>query len=171
MTIRDVSSRTSSPRDASRRNPLTRAGSLAVAAAIAVALSGCAGAPSYTADAAADLQSRVLAVSEAAASADYAAVITRLDELRAAADSALAKGEITAERHASILSSAQLVQADSEQAAAEAEVARVAAEQEAAAAAQAAAELERSAAEAADKAAEDAKDNDDKGKKDKGDDD
>ena len=136
------------------RTPAARARSLAIAAAIAVALTGCTGASPYTADAAADLQTRVLAVSDAAASADYAAVITRLDELRAAADSALAKGEITAERHASILSSAQLVQTDSERAAAEQEAVRVAAEQAAAADAAAAAEQEKSAREAAEKAAE-----------------
>lgn len=153
-------------RTAIPRTPATRARSLAIAAAIAVALTGCAGASPYSADAAADLQTRVLAVSDAAASADYAAVITRLDELRAAADSALAKGEITAERHASILSSAQLVQTDSERAAAEQEAVRVAAEQAAAADA-AAAEQEKSAREAAEKAAEE---NRDRGKDKDGDD-
>lgn len=153
-------------RTAIPRTPATRARSLAIAAAIAVALTGCAGASPYSADAAADLQTRVLAVSDAAASADYAAVITRLDELRAAADSALAKGEITAERHTSILSSAQLVQTDSERAAAEQEAVRVAAEQAAAADA-AAAEQEKSAREAAEKAAEE---NRDRGKDKDGDD-
>lgn len=129
---------------------------LVVAVVLAIALSGCAGAPPYSGAAATDLQSRVLAVSEAAAEADYATLVTRIDELSAAADSALARGEIAPERHASILSAAGLVRADGERMGLEAEAARVAAIQAAEDARRAAEQAAEDSRRAAEQAAEDA---------------
>lgn len=132
-----------------------------VAVAASAVLSGCAAGSSYDDATADDLQARVLAVTEAVGASDYPTANARLTELTAAADDALAKGEVTAERHDSILAAAALVQTDVNAAIAAAE-------------AQAAeAERQRLAdEEAARQAAEDDEDGDDeengngKGKKD-----
>ena len=107
---------------------------------LAGALAGCGSpAPELGRDAARQLQSQVLAVSEAAASNDPAGSLKHLDELLTGLDAAAASGEVSFKRHQSIKSSIDAVRADllAQQAAAEA--ARVAAEQQAAAQAAAAA--------------------------------
>ena len=102
-------------------------------------LAGCATSPAYTEETAGDLQERVLAVTEAAANSDFPAAQVRIDELRVAANDALARGGLSAERHAAIVSALDLVQADvgaalaeeaaAEQAAAAKEAARLAEEE------------------------------------------
>ena len=83
-------------------------------------LAGCASpGDGYSDETAQSLQQRVLAVTEAAVAADYPAARLRIDELRAAADDALARGELTEERHQSISSALDLVQADIDAAIAE----------------------------------------------------
>jgi len=112
-------------------------------------LAGCAPAPELDRDAARQLQSTVLAVTEAAAANDPAASLKRLDELVLQLDEAAARGEVSFKRHQSIRKSVDSVRADLT--ARQAEAARVAAEQEAAAqaAAAAAAQAEADAAAAA----------------------
>jgi len=114
-------------------------------------LAGCAPAPELDRDAARQLQSTVLAVTEAAAANDPAASLKRLDELVLKLDEAAARGEVSFKRHQSIRKSVDSVRADLTARQAEAEAARVAAEQEAAAqaAAAAAAQAEADAAAAA----------------------
>lgn len=114
-------------------------------------LAGCAPAPELDRDAARQLQSTVLAVTEAAAANDPAASLTRLDELVLKLDEAAARGEVSFKRHQSIRKSVDSVRADLTARQAEAEAARVAAEQEAAAqaAAAAAAQAQADAAAAA----------------------
>jgi Meckel syndrome type 1 protein len=121
-----------------------------LAAAVLVAvLSGCsAPPPELGRDAAQQLQSQVLAVTQAAAANDPAGSLKLLDDLVVKLDGAAARGEVSFKRHQSIRTSIEAVRADltAQQAAAAeaakvaatAEAARVAAEQEAAA--QAAAE-------------------------------
>ena len=94
-------------------NSLKRRLSSAVTATIAAALllAGCAS-PSYDAETADDLQARVLAVTEAVSAGDYPTAGTRLAQLTAAADTALDQGQVSTERHASILTAAALVQKD-----------------------------------------------------------
>ncbi|CAH0301604.1 MULTISPECIES: mucin-associated surface protein [unclassified Arthrobacter] len=109
---------------------------------VAGALAGCGSpAPELGRDAARQLQSQVLAVSEAAAANDPAGSLKHLDELLARLDAAAASGEVSSRRHQSIKSSIEAVRVDlaAQQAA---EAARKAAEEasaEQAAAAQAAA--------------------------------
>ena len=114
-------------------------------------LAGCAPAPELDRGAARQLQSTVLAVTEAAAANDPAASLKRLDELVVKLDEAAARGEVSFKRHQSIRKSVDSVRADLTARQAEAEAARVAAEQEAAAqaAAAAAAQAEADAAAAA----------------------
>ncbi|MET3769957.1 hypothetical protein ABIB15_002661 [Marisediminicola sp. UYEF4] len=118
--------------------------------AVTLLLGGCASPAAYSEETAQDLQQRVLAVTDAAAAADYAAAQVRIDELRAAANDALAKGDLSEERHAAIVSALDLVESDistalAAEAAAAEEAARLAEEQrlaeEAAAAAEEAARL------------------------------
>ncbi len=133
---------------------------------VTLLLAGCASPAAYSEETAQDLQQRVLAVTDAAASADYAAAQVRIDELRVAANDALARGELSEERHAAIVSALDLVESDidaalaAEAAAAEAaeaaEATRLAEEQRLAEEA-AAAEAQRVAEEAARLADEKAK--------------
>ena len=104
---------------------------------LAGALAGCGSpAPELDRDAARQLQSQVLSVSQAAAANDPAGSLKLLDELLTRLDAAAASGEVSFKRHQSIKSAIDAVRADlaAQQAAAE----RAAAEQ--AAAAKAAAE-------------------------------
>jgi len=112
-------------------------------------LAGCATAPELDREAARQLQSTVLAVTEAAAANDPAASLKRLDELVLKLDEAAARGEVSFKRHQSIRKSVDAVRADLTARQAEAEAARVAAEQEAAAQAAAAAAAQAEAAAAA----------------------
>lgn len=129
-----------------RSRPLL-AGWVLGAVLLAATLAGCAPAPELDRGAAGQLQSQVLAVTEAAAANDPAASLKHLDELVLKLDEAAARGEVSFKRHQSIRKSVDTVRADlnAQQAAAEAarlaaaEAARVAAEQEAAAQAAAAA--------------------------------
>lgn len=141
----------------------------AVALAGTLLLAGCASPAAYSEETAQDLQQRVLAVTDAAASADYPAAQTRIDELRAAANDALARGDLSEERHAAIMSALDLVEADVDaalaaEAAAAEEAARVAEEQRLA-------EEKAAAEEAARIAEEKAKDQGKDGKGGKNDDD
>ena len=111
------------------------------------ALAGCAPAPELDRGAAGQLQSAVLAVTEAAAANDPAASLKHLDELVLKLDEAAARGEVSFKRHQSIRKSVDAVRADLT--ARQAEAARVAAEQEAAAQAAAAAAAQAEAAAAA----------------------
>jgi len=164
-----MSARTTRQRGARRRRPApVLVGCLLTAGLLAGALAGCAAsAPDLHRDAATQLQSQVLAVTEAAAADDAAGALKLLDELVGKLDEAAARGEVSFKRHQSIRTSIEAVRADltakqaaaaeAARVAAEKEAARVAAEKEAArvaaekeAAAQAAAEAAaRAAAEAA----------------------
>ncbi|MGO4192077.1 mucin-associated surface protein [Arthrobacter sp. YAF17] len=119
------------------------------AALLTGTLAGCAPAAELDRDAAKQLQSAVLAVTEAAAANDPAASLKHLDELVLKLDEAAARGEVSFKRHQGIRKSVDTVRADIT--ARQAEAARVAAEQEAAAqaAAAAAAQAEADAAAAA----------------------
>ena len=133
-------------------------------------LSGCASPTVYSEETAQDLQQRVLAVTDAAAGADYPAAKVRIDELRAAANDALARGDISDERHAAIVSALDLVKSDVDaalaaEAAAAAEAARLAEEQRLAEEAAVAAEAARLAEE------QEKQDNEDKRGRDKDEDD
>jgi hypothetical protein len=115
-------------------------------ALLAATLAGCAPAPELDRDAARQLQSTVLAVTEAAAANDPAASLKHLDELVLKLDEAAARGEVSFKRHQSIRKSVDSVRADLT--ARQAEAARVAADQEAAAQAAAAAAAAAAQAEA-----------------------
>jgi len=147
----------------------------ATALAVTLLLSGCASPAAYSEETAQNLQQRVLAVTDAAATADYAAAQVRIDELRVAANDALARGEISEERHAAIASALDLVESDVDAAlateAAAAEAVRLAEEQrlaEEAAAAEEAARLAEEAA-AAEEAAKEQEKQDGEDKPEKGD--
>ncbi|MCX6497964.1 MAG: mucin-associated surface protein [Arthrobacter sp.] len=128
------------------------AGTLLTGALLAGSLSGCAGpAPELDGAAAGQLQSQVLAVTEAAATEDSAGALKLLDELASKLDAAAADGKVSFKRHQSIKTSIDAVRADlsakvAQQQAAAAEAAKAeaaaqaAAQQAAAAAAQAAAD-------------------------------
>lgn len=107
-------------------------------------VAGCAPAPELDRDAARQLQSQVLAVTEAAAANDPAASLQQLDGLVVKLDEAAARGEVSFKRHQSIRASVETVRADLT--AQQAEAARAAAEQEAAAQAAAAAAAQAEAA-------------------------
>ncbi len=111
-------------------------------------VSGCAAAPELNGDAARELQSQVLTVTEAAAANDPAAALRHLDGLVQKLDEAAGRGEVSFQRHQSIRKSIDTVRTDLNAQQAAAETARVAAEQEAAAQAQAAAQAAAAAAQA-----------------------
>lgn len=89
-----------------------RAPFLAIALALGVGLSGCAS--DYGTSIANDLRSHVLSVTTAAAEGDAAGALVLLDEFAARLADALARGEITEARHASVLAALELVRADLE---------------------------------------------------------
>lgn len=94
---------------------------------------GCASEDDYPLPIATELQSRVLAVTEAAAASDLGAALDRLSELEIDVRDALARGLITQERHDSIMAAIELVRRDLEaaiKAAEEAQREREAQEQE-----------------------------------------
>jgi hypothetical protein len=136
--------------------------------ALAIALlAGCAPSPSYDAAAAELLQQQVLAVSTSSAEQDWEAARTRLLELEASANVALARGEISQQRFDAIIAALALVRADldaaiaaAEKAAAEAAAAEAAAEE---AARQQAAAKEAARQQAARDAAGEDDDDDDSG--------
>ncbi|CAI3794403.1 mucin-associated surface protein [Pseudarthrobacter sp. MM222] len=138
--------------DAGRRSPgrMPAAGLLA-AAVLAAVLAGCSAPTAELGqDAAKQLQSQVLAVTEAAAANDVAGSLKLLDELVVKLDDAATRGEVSFKRHQSIRASAEAVRTDlaaqQAAAAAAAEAARVAAEKEAAAQAAAKAAADAAAA-------------------------
>ncbi|MFF2030311.1 mucin-associated surface protein [Arthrobacter sp. NPDC058192] len=121
------------------------------AALLAGSLAGCSSPPpELDRDTAKQLQSQVLAVSEAAAAKDPAGCLKLLDELQARLDAAATSGQVSFKRHQGIKSSIDAVRADLAAQKAAAETARVAAEKAAAekAAAQAAAQAAAKAAAA-----------------------
>lgn len=129
-----------------RTRPLL-AGWILGSALVTGALAGCAAAPELDRHTARELQSHVLAVTEAAAADDPAASLKHLDELVLKLDEAAARGEVSFARHQSIRKSVDTVRVDLN--ARQAEAARVAAEQEAAAQAAAAARAQAEADAAA----------------------
>lgn len=137
-----------------RRWNLAVAGPLLTAALLAGSLSGCGPAPELDGGAAGQLQSQVLAVTEAAATNDSAGALKLLDELTAKLDTAAAEGQVSFKRHQSIKAAIDAVRADltAQQAAAD-KAARDAAAAKKAAADKAAAAARAAAAAAAAKAA------------------
>lgn len=131
---------------------LRLAGAVLGMALVTASLASCAAAPDLDRKAARQLQSKVLAVSGAAAANDPAASLKHLDAFVLELDEAAARGEVSFRRHQSISKSVDAVRADLK--ARQAEAARVAAEQKAKAAADKAA-ADKAAADkaAADKAA------------------
>jgi hypothetical protein len=120
----------------SRRPGSILAGSLFSAVLLAGALAGCgAPAPELGGEAAKELQSQVLGVSEAAAADDSAGSLKLLDGLVTQLDQAAARGDVSFKRHQSIRTAIDAVRADLTAKQAAAEAARLAAEQQAAAAA------------------------------------
>ena len=142
-------------RGAGRNNRRGRlAGAVLGMALVTASLGGCAATPDLDRNAARQLQSKVLAVTGAAAANDPAASLKHLDALVLDLDEAAARGDVSFKRHQSISKSVDAVRADLKARQAEAEAARVAAEQKAKAAADKAA-ADKAAAEkaAAEKAA------------------
>ncbi|HET8879853.1 MAG TPA: mucin-associated surface protein [Arthrobacter sp.] len=125
----------------SRRIRRSLAAPVLAAALLAGSLAGCSG-PATDLDSAAagQLQSRVLAVTQAVAADDTAGAVKLLDELNTALDVAAADGKVSFKRHQSIKSSIDAVRADL--------TAKIAQQQAAAAAAKAAAD-QAAAAQAA----------------------
>ena len=125
------------------------AGPLLTALLVAGSLAGCAGpAPELDGAAATQLQSQVLAVTEAAAAEDSPGALKLLDDLMTKLDAAAADGKVSFKRHQSIKASVDAVRTDLN--------AKVAQQQAAAAeAAKAAAAAQAAAQEAAAKAAAD----------------
>ncbi len=126
---------------------------MAVATLLLLPLAGCTAAPvDLHAATAEQLQTEILAISEASAAGDFADAQSLLTAMQANLRTAAASGQVSAERSASIQSAINLVQGDLT---VEIDAAVVAAEAAAQAEAQAAAEA---AAAAAERNNEDAKD-------------
>ena len=124
------------------------AGPLLTTLLVAGSLAGCAGpAPELDGAAATQLQSQVLAVTEAAAAEDSPGALKALDDLMSKLDAAAADGKVSFKRHQSIKASVDAVRADLN--------AKVAQQQAAAAEAAKAAAAAQAAQEAAAKAAAD----------------
>jgi hypothetical protein len=113
---------------------------LACAVLFAGALAGCGAPPELRPEAARQLQSQVLAVTEAAAAEDPAGSLRLLDELATRLDQAAARGDVSFRRHQNIRASIAAVRTDLTAQQAAAEAARRATEQAAAETARAAAE-------------------------------
>ncbi|MFE5839832.1 mucin-associated surface protein [Arthrobacter sp. NPDC056493] len=80
---------------------------------LAAGLAGCTGsAPELQADAAAQLQQRVLEVTKAAAGSDPAVALKSLDRLSSELDAAAAAGQVSFKRHQSISGAIDSVRAD-----------------------------------------------------------
>jgi hypothetical protein len=121
-------------RSARRNSPRLRlAGAVLGIALVTASLASCSAAPDLDRNAARQLQSKVLAVTGAAAANDPAASLKHLDAFVLELDEAAARGEVSFRRHQSISKSVDAVRADLK--ARQAEAARVAAEQKAKAAA------------------------------------
>ncbi|KIS28433.1 mucin-associated surface protein [Arthrobacter sp. SPG23] len=125
------------------------------AALLSAALGGCGAAPpDLEAEAAQQLQAKVLTVSQSAAGNDPAGALKSLDELVAQLDASAAQGSVSFKRHQSIMKAIEAVRADLSAAKAQAEAEAAAAAQAAAAKAAAdAATAEAAAAAEAAKAA------------------
>ncbi|MBT2519491.1 mucin-associated surface protein [Arthrobacter sp. ISL-28] len=117
-----------------------------LAAALIIAIAGCAPPPDLEAKTGRELQSRVLAVTTAAATGDPATGLRTLDELVEHLTRAAANGDVSFKRHQSIMKAVEAVRA-SLRAAAAAEAAASKAAAEKAAAATAAAEKATAAKE------------------------
>jgi hypothetical protein len=90
---------------------------LIVASAIAVfALTGCAATTDYPLTTATSLREDVAIVSTSAANGDFSGALKQLDTVKATLDDALARGDVSAARYASISSSIELVRSDLESA-------------------------------------------------------
>jgi hypothetical protein len=102
-----------------------RRAAAAAAFALALALAGCASGTDYSTRTASGLQHGVLAVATAAKANDLAGAQTRLTALEKLNDEALAKGEISGDRHAAVNASIAAVRADLTQLQDQAEKARL----------------------------------------------
>ncbi|MGY2743358.1 mucin-associated surface protein [Arthrobacter sp. UYCu723] len=124
-----------------RRTPgMVLAGCLLSTALLTGALAGCGvPAPELDRDAASQLQSKVLAVTQAAAANDPSTSLKLLDDLVTQLDEAADRGAVSFKRRQSVRTSIDAVRTDLTAQQAAAEAARVAAEREAAAQAAAAA--------------------------------
>ena len=145
-----MSNRLTSRRDRRGSSYRTPAGLLA-GVLLAGALAGCGSpAPELDRDAAKQLQSEVLSVSQAAAANDPAGSLKLLDGLLTRLDAAASSGKVSFKRHQSIKSAIDAVRADlaAQQAAAERAAADKAAAEQAAAAQAAAAQAAAAAAAA-----------------------
>lgn len=92
---------------------MRRPASLIAAIALTAVLAGCAASPTaLSRQASTDLQAGVVAVAESAAAGDQTAALARLDELQQALDAAVAAGDVTAVRAASIQSAIDVVRTD-----------------------------------------------------------
>lgn len=115
-----------------------RGAGIAAALVLAVSLAGCGpAAPGLQRDTASHLQELVLGVSQSAAANDHAAALAALENLEAAVASAAGSGQVSEERHRTIMTGITAVRADLNAAAESAAAAEKAAEEAAAAAADA----------------------------------
>ena len=116
----------------------SRRASLAAALVLAASLAGCGpAATGLQRDTASHLQGLVLGVSQAAAANDHTAALTALGNLEANVASAAGSGQVSEERHRSIMTSITAVRSDLNAAVEAAAAADKAAEEAAAAAAEA----------------------------------
>jgi hypothetical protein len=143
-----------------RRLRLLRVAVSLLAAGLIIAIAGCAPPPDLDAKTGRELQSRVLAVTTAAATGDPATGLRTLDELVEHLTRAAANGDVSFRRHQSIMKAVEAVRASLRTAAAaEAAASKAAAEQAAAAKAAApTAAAEKAAAAKASEAAAEASD-------------
>ena len=134
-----------------RRLRRLRAAVRLLAAGLIIAIAGCAPPPDLDAKTGRELQSRVLAVTTAAATGDPTTGLRTLDELVEHLTRAAANGDVSFKRHQSIMKAVEAVRASLRAAsAAEAAASKAAAEKAAAAkAAAATAAAEKATAEAA----------------------
>lgn len=84
----------------------------AVALALAVGVSGCAGGESYSSQTSTQLQHAVLAVATTSAASDYPGALAKLAALEQLNDAAVKKGSISAARHDAIAASIAAIRAD-----------------------------------------------------------
>jgi hypothetical protein len=85
---------------------------LGLALVVVLGLSGCASAPGYPASVAAGLERRVMAVATDCADGHFTDALAKLGDLQAAAASAQADGDISADRQARISTAIDLVRQD-----------------------------------------------------------
>lgn len=88
------------------------AASIGIAASVGLGLTGCAVDPGLSAATSESLQNGVVSVANQAAAGDNAAALTSLDALQQQLQAAIASGDITADRAATVQAAIDLVRAD-----------------------------------------------------------